>query len=309
MVHDNDPVDFVLFTGDFTQAGLTSENLTNGVQETINRTHAELKAALPSGTKVYGSVGNHDSWPGDVFPYPCHETCKGSYQVMADAWDLDQAARETVLDGGYYSQRAAPGLMIIAPNTMYWTTINPHIKDSSDPAYTFGFKQMDWFGQQLDIAATKGDAVWVLGHVPGDAWVPELSAAYQQHITKHAQIVKGQFYGHDHQDGIKLTRACDKGNSTECLGAPTGVMWAGPSLTEGWPSENPAIRLMEYDTGSFEFTAAKTYSTDLETANRKGEVAWAFEYDTAEAFGLPDLSPASWEAWVQKKVTVKSLLK
>ena len=304
MVHDNEPVDFVLFTGDFTQAGLKSESKADGVMETINRTHAELKAALPAGTKVYGSVGNHDSWPGDQFPHPCADTCQPSYQVMAEAWDLDAPARATVLDGGYYAQRAAPGLMIVAPNTMYWTEVNAHVKKGpADGAYAFGFKQMDWFADTLAAAAKNRDAVWVLGHVPGDEWLPAHARRYQQLIEAHKGIVKGQFYGHDHQDGIKLTRACEP-NGTDCTGAPTGVLWAGPSLTEGFPAENPAIRLMEYSPTTFEFTAAKTYSADLEAANAKGSVGWAFEYDTADALGLPNLSPAAWEAWIQQQMSV-----
>ena len=187
---------------------------------------------------------------------------------------------------------------------MYWTTVNPHIKDKTDSAYKFGFTQMDWFGKALDAAAAKGDAIWVLGHVPGDGWLPEHTRAYQQHIERHAATIKGQFYGHDHEDGVKLTRKCDPaGNSTDdCRGAPTGVLWAGPSLTEGFPSENPALRIMEYSTSSFDFTAAKTYSTDLAVANAEGKVTWSFEYDVAQAFGLPDLSPIHWQNWVQTEM-------
>ena len=46
------------------------------------------------------------------------------------------------------------------------------------------------------------------------------------------------FYGHDHEDYIRLTRNSD--------GNATGVVWIGPALTEGFPSENPGIRQYEY---------------------------------------------------------------
>ena len=305
MTVENPPVDFILFTGDYTQAGLHSENLTDGVRDTILRTHIELKAKLPLTTKVYGSVGNHDSWPGDNFPYPCGPTCQPSYDVLAQLWDLDDAGRATVADFGGFSQQAAPGLTIISPNTMYWTNLNVHVKaGSKDGAYGFGFKQMDWLGSELDKAAARKDAVWLLGHVPGDMWLEEHTTKYQQLIEKHSTMIKGQFYGHDHTDGIKLTRACPTSN---CTGKPTGVLWAAPSLTEGYPSENPGIRLMRYDTKAkdkYAFTHAETYSMDLEEANKKGRAEWRLEYDAKSAYNLTDLSPSSWEKWVQRTLSV-----
>ena len=62
--------DMVLFTGDFTQAGLRSEGPgDDSVLDTIEATHRALRAALP-GVAVYGAVGNHDSYPGDVLGDP-----------------------------------------------------------------------------------------------------------------------------------------------------------------------------------------------------------------------------------------------
>jgi 3',5'-cyclic AMP phosphodiesterase CpdA len=181
MTVENPPVDFILFTGDYTQAGLHSENLTDGVRDTILRTHIELKAKLPRSTTGYGSVGNHDSWPGDQFPYPCGATCQPSYDVLAQLWDLDDAGRASVRDFGGFAQRATPGLTIISPNTMYWSSVNTHVAAGrGDGAYAFGFTQMEWLSTELDKAAARKDAVWLLGHVPGDAWLEEHTTRYQQ---------------------------------------------------------------------------------------------------------------------------------
>ena len=189
MTVDNDPVDFILFTGDYTQAGLHSENLTDGVRETILRTHIELKAKLPRTTKVYGSVGNHDSWPGDSFPHPCDATCQPSYDALAELWDLDDSGRATVRDFGGFAQQAAPNLTIISPNTMYWTRVNTHVAaGSKDGAYAFGFQQMEWLATELERAAARGDAVWLLGHVPGDEWLEEHAGRYQQLIDLRQQV-------------------------------------------------------------------------------------------------------------------------
>jgi hypothetical protein len=39
-----------------------------------------LSAAVPT-TKIFGTVGNHDTYPGDRFPYP-----DDNYLLLADIW-------------------------------------------------------------------------------------------------------------------------------------------------------------------------------------------------------------------------------
>jgi hypothetical protein len=61
---------------------------------------------------------------------------------------------------------------------------------------------------------------------------------------------------------------------------------------------------MKYAPSTFAFTAAETYSTDLDDANRKGFATWKLEYDAVGAYdGLRDLSPASWERFVQSALS------
>ena len=77
------------------------------------------------------------------------------------------------------------------------------------------------------------------------------------------------------------------------------------TMRPSWPHVGTAIRLMKYDPkAAYAFTAAETYSMDLAAANRKGVAEWKFEYDAQRAFGLADLSPASWQRWVQTSLAV-----
>lgn len=61
--------DIVLFTGDYTQAGLERLRGHFGVLDTIREAWETLAASLPHAA-IYGAVGNHDNYPGNNYPYP-----------------------------------------------------------------------------------------------------------------------------------------------------------------------------------------------------------------------------------------------
>ena len=292
--------DIVLFTGDFTQAGLRDYE---GVVNTISEAWDTLAVAVPNAS-IYGTVGNHDAFPGDQFPYPYE-----GYRALSDIWGpwLTPEAKLTVQDGGYYSIEARPGLTIISINTLYLSQVNPYVKDGTNGAREFGYKMMDWFETALDTAHQRGHAVWVLGHVPSGDWLPAHELRYLQLIEKYASMIQGQFYGHKHEDFAKLTRKCDE--TGLCSGDPTGIVWVGPSLTEGWPSENPGIRQYVYGANDqdpqarYAITESVTFMTNLTEANIKSSVEWRMEYSTRQLYNMPDLAPASWLAVLNRMVT------
>lgn len=77
---------------------------------------------------------------------------------------------------------------------------------------------------------------------------------------------------------------------------PSGVLLPGPSLTEGWPATNPALRLLEFDRDTFELLDVQTYTADLHAANKAGSLDWGLEYSFKDKFSMPDMSPASFGA-------------
>lgn len=117
---------------------------------------------------------------------------------------------------------------------------------------------------------------------------------YQNLIDKYVDSVRGQFYGHDHEDYVKILRTCD--DQGKCEGDPSSALYAGPSLTEGWPSENPAIRYYDYDRETGEIIDSHTYSMNITEANVKGldEVEWYLEYSALKSYGMTDVSASSW---------------
>jgi len=281
-------VDVALFTGDFTQAGLTSQAQ---VDATIAYDSAQLRKLVPSVKKVFFSVGNHDAFPGDVFPFPFPSL----YEQLVKDWgqSLDDRARQMVLHGGYYSTPAGDGLQIISLNSLYLFTLNPLVKNQSSAAYHEGFVQMDWFEVELAAAEKRGDKVWVLGHIPfSDGVVEAHLIRYLGLVEKYKNTITGQFFGHDHHDYFRVTRACG-GSNTTCQGEPTGVMFAGPSLTEGWSPMNPGLRTYLYDNATFNIQDAVTYYVDLNESNKLGKLEMKFEYSFVKEYGLSEFSPAA----------------
>jgi len=257
---------------------------------------------VPPSCSIYGTIGNHDNFPGDKFPHPFE-----GYRAISDIWGpwLDTEAKATIVDGGYYAQEVKAGLSLISINTLYLSTINPFVLDAENPARAFGFTMMDWFSRELKKAAEKGNKVWVLGHIPANLWLQEHEVRYQKLIEAHASIVQGQFYGHNHEDYATLTRRCETDES--CSGDPTGIVWVGPSLTEGWPAENPAIRQYVYGNEggetSYQILESLTHWANLTKANQVGHVDWELEYDMRELFQMKDLQPASWLSVVERMRT------
>ena len=95
---------------------------------------AMLKAHLPS-TRVLGSLGNHDSVPGDVY-YGANDDGDGlqswEYNNLTALWGPDlglrttnPAALKTLQRGGYYSVQVVPGLTVVSLNINYWVKQNP----------------------------------------------------------------------------------------------------------------------------------------------------------------------------------------
>jgi hypothetical protein len=88
------------------------------------------------------------------------------------------------------------------------------------------------------------------------------------------------------------------------------VMLAGPSLTEGFPATDPAFRVLEFsaanDDTRWALLDAHTFAADINAANgppgtdrrthHAGDLAWKKLYSFTEAFEMPDLSPAAFEA-------------
>lgn len=75
---------------------------------------------------------------------------------------------------------------------------------------------------------------------------------------------------------------------------PLHVLYAAPSLTEGYPASNPGLRAYTADAASLAPLDALTFVMNLSAANAAWAPAWKLEYAATALYGMPDVSAGSW---------------
>jgi sphingomyelin phosphodiesterase len=112
-------------------------------------------------------------------------------ELFGATFAADVAAIETLRTGGYYATSPEPGLKVVGLNTLYWSTVNPLLKNASSAASIAGEKQFKWFESVLTEASAAGDAVVLLGHIPPHgAWVPGLFSRFRALVTRFPNVVR-----------------------------------------------------------------------------------------------------------------------
>jgi hypothetical protein len=209
------PASFVVFTGDFGEAGLSSPCTVNqtaqeAIVDNIINAVTAVRAAHPS-LPLFGSFGNHDSSPGDVWDSTSAMSwlLKPSLDFFGKDFSTDTAALATLLKGGYYTTNSPlSGLRIISLNTNYWASTNPLLTNTSSEAYLLGQEQFSWLNETLAIATIVGEKVIIIGHHPPSAWISGTEYIYRTILTLYPLTVTVQLVGHNHVDQFSIIRAC-----------------------------------------------------------------------------------------------------
>ncbi|XP_019644210.1 PREDICTED: acid sphingomyelinase-like phosphodiesterase 3b [Branchiostoma belcheri] len=200
--------------------------------------------------------------------------------------------------GAYYTMPISPGLRLVGLNTVFYYTndrVTAPTDDNTDPA-----GQFSWLEGVLQQAATDNEKVFLIGHVPpgfferykGKSWFyPEYNRRYLQVVTRHADVIKGQFFAHQHCDSFKLFYDEEGRAVNSMLLAPAVTPWT--TTLDGVGGNNPGIRLVSYNKNTGDLTDVNQYYSNLALANMQGSPLWGREYSLRETFNLSDASPAS----------------
>lgn len=161
--------------------------------------------------------------------------------------------------------------------------------------------------------------VYIVGHMPPGVDERQLgpqhsgqlifternNRRYLETVRKYASVIQGQFFGHLHSDTFRLiydeqgeldARPIAIGLTHSRLLAGTPISWLmiAPSVVprkEGvGGSNNPALRLYKFDTGSGQVLDYTQYWLDLPLANRAHEPLWQPEYNLTHYYALGDIS-------------------
>ncbi|KAK0406300.1 hypothetical protein QR680_018488 [Steinernema hermaphroditum] len=289
-------LDYILITGDLESHNIwdytRNEHTTN-----IENVTAALLEYFPN-TKIYQAIGNHEGVPMDsMAPHtlPDYKT-RGPqwlYSILANAWS-NWIPKDAVKDVQYrasYSIRPFPGLKIISINTIYCSTFNFYIYlNQADPDGT-----MSWIIKELEESEKIGEKVHLISHIPNgaDYCLKGWSENFYKVVNRFEDTIAAQFYGHTHQDHFQVFY-----ENGDVNGRPTHFNWISPSLTT-YSDNMPSYRIYtidgNYEGSTYTVIDADTYYANLTEAYATGkDPEFVHEYNTREAYGMKDLSPASW---------------
>ncbi|XP_028702902.1 cyclic GMP-AMP phosphodiesterase SMPDL3A isoform X3 [Macaca fascicularis] len=283
----------MIWTGDSPPHVPVPELSTDTVINVIANMTITIQSLFPN-LQVFPALGNHDYWPQDQLPVVTSKV----YNAVANLWKpwLDEEAISTLRKGGFYSQKVTtnPNLRIISLNTNLYYGPNIMTLNKTDPA-----NQFEWLESTLNSSQWNKEKVYIIAHVPV-GYLP-----YSQNITaireyyneklidifrKYSDVIAGQFYGHTHRDSIMVL--------SDKKGSPVNSLFVAPAVTPvksvlEKQTNNPGIRLFQYDPRDYKLLDMLQYYLNLTEANLKGESIWKLEYTLTQTYDIEDLQPES----------------
>merc|ERR1719285_46947 len=292
IVASHEDLDYVIYTGDAPahDVWLQTPERNLAHQTTVLDALNSFFPALP----VFLTLGNHEGFPVNSFPTATDRNSVvsgdwlyGSLANMSWAENIDQAARDTFSQNGFYSTLVRPGLRIIGINNNFCVGMNfLMMMDFSDPA-----DQLAWMVQELLKAEEVGEKVHILAHHPPSSCLPGWAREYTRVINRFQATITAQFHGHTHTDWFLVFH-----NES---GSPSNTAFVGPSVTP-YTDHNPEYRIYTVDANpeSPHFGLVldhETWSMDLSSAETESEVpVWSKLYSASSSLGLAGPSPQDW---------------
>ncbi|KAM3485627.1 hypothetical protein MY8738_001157 [Beauveria namnaoensis] len=275
---------FTLFTGDIPDHTIWNTTKKSTIHD-INHAMSIMNSNLAT---VYGTVGNHEISPVNLFPstqYAKKETsAKWVYDLLADYWTewTGDSARQDISEIGAYSAKYPHGkLRIISINTNLYYRHNFEVyrdKTERDPN-----GQFQWLVQQLDEAEKAGDRAYIMGHMPmGDMdALRDGSRAFDQIVNRYADTIAAMFFGHTHVDHFELHYSDYKNRDFTNARA---VSYIAPSLTP--TSGMPAFRVYSVDPDTFAVLDSVQYAADMTRADyQTAGPTWTRYYSAKDVYG------------------------
>ncbi|MCI4388328.1 hypothetical protein PGIGA_G00084420 [Pangasianodon gigas] len=301
------PWDWVYWTGDIPAHNVWSQTRAQQLNEltTISRL---IRKYLGPDVTVYPAVGNHESTPVNSFPPPFvhgNRSSRWLYDTMAEEWApwLPAQALETLRRGGFYTAQVQPGLRVASLNMNfcarenYWLMVN-----STDPA-----DQLQWLVHILQEAENKGEKVHIIGHIPPGLCLSSWSWNYYHIVNRYESTITGQFFGHTHFDEFQMFY------DEETMTRAVGVAYIAPSVTT-YVNLNPGYRVyyidgnysnstrlvLDHETFILNLTLANGFQNNSSWLPKPDpDPAWTLLYRASQAYGVPALFPADWDALVR----------
>jgi sphingomyelin phosphodiesterase len=269
-------LDFIIWTGDSPahDPELTQAQRSGSLSAVTQLLWSEFGTVVP----VYPIFGNSECYPDSQFNFSSSNPLPAQAASLWAQWIGTSAAASLKANGFYSVMHRNTNLKIVAINTLacdyenFWLLANV-----SDPGGNIAFLQ-----SELEQAEANNQYVYIIGHVPpaSEQCLSLWAMHYQVLIRRYANIVRGQFFGHQHTDEFRITR--DKENN------PIGVQFLAPALdTYGYI--NPSFRIYRADFLSKSVLSFAQYRMNLNSA----APAFGLAYDFADYYLVKNMFPST----------------
>ena len=278
--------DYILWTGDNIVHDVWEQTKEKVINYTIVATDL-LKEYFD--VPIYPMIGNHVCYPVNEYSYfgSREHDLKDAFSAAWTEWIGEEEAKFYDIYGYFSTFNSKFGLRIIAVNTQACNDMNWFlIRNPTDPG-----GMLAWLRQTLYQAEANNEAVYIIGHIPPSegGCMYEWSARYKALVDRFSYNIRGQFFGHTHEDFYHLTKSYVN-NETIALSL------VAPSLTT-YSSYSPAIRVIEIDSDTHLPVNYYQYRLDLNkwNSNTTGPIEWDLCYNFLEEYNLPDMSFESYD--------------
>jgi len=228
----------------------------------------EVRAYLGN-IPVMFEIGNNDAYEGDFKIEPNSQflldTAEPFYTLFLNSTADHDTFLNTYEAGGYYSaQPLGTNLVVIGLNSIFFSP------DAASNTIAAATAELDWFESTLASAASSGQKVWLLTHIPPGAnihankdlidarghlddakmmWDPDIQTHFLNILSAYSNTVTMIFTGHTHMDEYRL---------------PVCALEVTPAISP-IDGNDPAFKVFTYYTGSFEITDYSAINYDLAT--------------------------------------------
>ena len=275
------------------------------VGKTLSFVIQELNETFP-GVPVYFALGNNDSDCGDyqIDPHSSFLADTGKEFTKNFPESERSAAQQNFATAGYYSV-SLPAPMedtrLLVLNDSFMSKKYTTCGGKADQAGAD--EQIAWLQQQLALARTNKEKIWVMGHIPpgidlhgtvtkfidvcsGQKPAMFLSSEKMADtLAEYGDVVELALFGHTHMDEMRLLR-----NESEATASKGGVPLKMVGSITPVDGNTPSFTVAQIDPA----TAALVDFRVFEASNKSGiDATWKEEYDFAHSYHAPAFDAAT----------------
>lgn len=286
-----EPLDFIIYTGDSIDHHDFTQSIENNIKS-INDINNLFKYHFPN-TKVYSTIGNHDTYPIDQTPYYSNKLFLNNFAISWSYW-LGNTSNTTIINGGYYNNDFNTNLTILSFNSLYYDSKNLFEFSSKE-----GNTQMVWLKNKLQSIKDNNGIVWIINHIC--PYHNEANKDYSEKfidiVSEYKEIIKYQFYGHTHSDLFTLFK---KNDSIVGFGSiPSSIML---------DQHEASFRIYDYNRNTFDILNYHQYSSNLEKIIEKNTIIYNKTYSFNEEYDLKGVNLKTYKLLYEKLINDDVLL-